>query len=294
MESEAKTIWQNQQKNIALQLGATKERHGVVSLTTGESHPNAVREPYFLMNIYRVLADKKLWTIARDEPFTADWREDGLTLHWQPGETLPLEMRADYRVEDNGDLTLDFWVRAARDLEDLEISVSSYFDFAYEPYGVLDIVSQDEQRQLQPQLWKAEDQTFVRGHYIHLPRDDKGTLLRLDGRWNNAEGKTIAPAVYGPQFAWPVAVMAAPNLKNENGEQGVTIVQNATRAACAAISLTYSSDNEKDSIRNHNATYFSLFGESLKSGEERQATLRQSVLRGAPTLENIEAAMLQS
>jgi hypothetical protein len=276
-----------------LKLGATKERHGVVSLTTGENQPNVVREPYFLMNIYRVLADKKLQTIARDEPFETERREDGLTLHWQPTETLPLEMRAVYTIENSGNLTLDFWIRAARDLEDLEISVSSYFDFAYEPFGVLDIVSQDELRQSQPVLWKAEDQPFVRGYYIHLPRDDKGSLLRMDGRWNGDNGKTIAPAVYGPQFAWPVAVMAAPNLENEIGERGITIVQSTTREVCAAISLTYSSDNEKDNIRNHNATYFSLFGENLKSGEERAATIRQTVLRGAPTLEKIEAAMLK-
>ncbi len=274
-----------------IELAATKERHGVVSLTTGENHPEVVRDPYFLMNIYRVLADKKLQTVARDEPFTSEKRDDGLTLHWQANETLPLEMRAVYTIENDTTLTLDFWVRAARDLEDLEISISSYFDFAYEPFGVLDIVSQDEARQSQPVLWKAEDQPFVRGHYIHLPRDDKGTLLRLDGRWNGDNGKTIAPAVYGPEFAWPVAVMAAQNLENENGEEGVFIVQSTAREVCAAISLTYSSENEKDNIRNHNATYFSLFGESLKSGEERQATIRQTLLHGTPTLENIEAAM---
>ena len=273
-----------------LELGATKERHGVVSLTTGEGHPNVVRELYFLMNVYRVLADKKLHAIARDEPFETQRRENGMTLHWQANETLPLEMRADYCMESDGDLTLDFWVRAARDVEDLEISVSSYFDFAYEPFGVLDIVSQDDERKSQPILWKAEDQAFVRGHYIHLPRDDKGTLLRLDGRWNDDNGKTIAPAVYGPQFAMPVAVMAAPNLVNGNDETGITIVQSTTREVCAAISLTYSSDNQKDNIRNHNATYFSLFGESLKAGEERTATIRQTVLHGAPTLEKIEAA----
>ena len=281
-------------KNLNLKLGATKEKHGVISLTTGENQPEVVRDPYFLLNIYRVLADKKLQTVARDEPFTSEEREDGLTLHWQANETLPLEMRAAYTVENDATTTLDFWIRAARDLEDLEISVSSYFDFAYEPYGVLDIISQDEARKSQPVLWKSEDQTFVRGHYIHLPRDDKATLLRLDGRWNGENGKTIAPAVYGPEFAWPVAVMAAPNLKNENGEDGVFIVQSTTRDVCAAVSLTYSSDNEQDNIRNHNATYFSLFGESLKSGEERQTTIRQTVLRGTPTLENIEAAMLQS
>lgn len=294
MATEENKTWHNEQKNIGLKLGATKERHGVVSLSTGENQPEVVRDPYFLMNIYRVLADKKLWTVARDEPFTTEQREDGITLHWQSNETLPLEMRAVYTVEKSGDLTLNFWVRAARGLEGLEISVSSYFDFAYEPFGVLDIVSQDDARQSQPILWKAEDQTFVRGHYIHLPRDDKGTLLRLDGRWNDDNGKTIAPAVYGPEYAWPVAVMAAQNLENENDDSGVFVVQSTTREVCAAISLTYSSDNEKDNIRNHNATYFSLFGESLKIGEERQATICQTVLRGKPTLENIEAAMLKA
>jgi len=286
--------WKNEKKGIGVELGATRERHGVVSLTTGAHQPNVVREPYFLLNIYRVLADRKLWTIARSEPFTTEWRDDGMALRWQPNETLPLEMRAAYTFDEGGGLTLDFWVRAARELEDLEISVSSYFDFAYEPFGVLNIVTQDEARRAQPVLWKAEDQVFVRGHYIHLPRDDKGALLRMDGRWNNADGKCIAPAVYGPQFAWPVAVMAAPNLENADDETGNFIVQSTTRESCVAISLTYSSDNEKDSIRNHNATYFSLFGESLKRGEERNATLRQTVLRGTPTLEKIEAALRKS
>lgn len=272
----------NPQQGFSLTLDGTPKRHGIVSLTTAPSHPNAVREPYFLLNVYRVLADGKLWTVARDEPFTVEPRENGQILHWQPTATLPVEMRAAYQVQDDDSLTLELWVRAAADLARFEISVSSYFDFAYEPYGVIDLDVQDGSHQKQPALWKAEDQPFVRGHYIHLSRDDQGTMTRMDGRWNNEAGQCIAPAVYGPHYGQPAAVMAA----SFEGEP-ITIVQSAQRESCDGISLTYSSENTSDNIRNHNALYFSLFGEDLSSGDERTAVLRQSVLREVPGIENV-------
>ncbi len=277
--------FQNTQPGYSLQLDGTPKRHGIVSLTTGESHPNAVREPYFLLNIYRVLADGKLWTVARDEPFTVETQENGMVLHWQPTDTLPVEMRATYQVQHDGSLTLELWVRAAADLARFEISVSSYFDFAYEPYGVLNLGQQDGSKQAQLALWKAEDQPFVRGHYIHLSRDDQGTLTRMDGRWNNEAGQSIAPAVYGPNYGQPIAAMAA-----EFEGETVTIVQSAQRETCDGISLTYSSENTSDNIRNHNALYFSLFGDDLRSGDERTALVRQSIVRETPNIENVMAA----
>lgn len=277
----------NLSSGISLQLDGTPKRHGIVSLTTADSHPNAVREPYFLMNIYRVLADGKLWTVARDEPFTTEPQENGLALHWKPTDTLPVEMRATYVVQQDSSLTLELWVRAMQDLARFEISVSSYFDFAYEPYGVLDLGQQDGTKQKQLALWKAEDQPFVRGHYIHLSRDDQGTMTRMDGRWNNEAGISIAPAVYGPHYGQPVAAMAA-----ELDGETITIVQSGLRESCDGISLTYSSSNTSDNIRNHNALYFSLFGEDLKAGDQRTALLSQSILRESPSIENVLAAAL--
>ena len=223
-------IFRSSQQGTSLQLDATPQRHGVVSLTTGDNHPNAVREPYLLMNIYRVLADGKLWTVARQEPFTAEPQDNGLALHWQPTATLPVEMRATYRIEEDAALELQLWVRAARDLARFEISVSSYFDFAYQPYGVLGLDLQDGSRQKQPTLWKAQDQPFVHGHYIHLSRDDQAAITRMDGRWNNDAGKSIAPAVYGPHYGQPVAAMAA-----RFPDETVTIVQSAQRNAVPTL-----------------------------------------------------------
>jgi len=275
------STWQDHKRGISVKLDGGEKRHGIVSLTTGDGQPDIVREPYFLMNIYRVLADGKLWTVARGEPFTTDWHGDGMTLHWNPTATLPAELRASYVVEDDATVTLHFRVRAVRDLARLEVSVGSYFDFSYEPYAVLSVDPQDGTRQRQPVLWKAEDQDLVRGHYIHLPRDDQGSITRMDGRWNSPEtGKSIAPAVYGPEYCWPLAVMASK-------EHQVYVVQSTLRDACDGISITYSSDNVKDNIRNHNATYFSLFGEDLKQGEERETVVRQAILQGAPNLEDI-------
>jgi len=275
------STWQDQKRGISVKLDGDEKRHGIVSLTTGDGQPDIVRDPYFLMNIYRVLADGKLWTIARGEPFTTDWHGDGMTLHWNPTATLPAELRASYVVEDDATVTLRFRVRAVRDLKQFEVSVGSYFDFSYEPYAVLSLDPQNGSRLRQPVLWKAEDQDFVRGHYIHLPRDDQGSITRMDGRWNSPEtGKSIAPAVYGPEYGWPVAVMASK-------EQQIYVVQSTSRDVCDGISITYSSDNVKDNIRNHNATYFSLFGEDLKQGDEREAVIRQHILNGAPSQEKI-------
>lgn len=279
------STWKDHQRGFEIKLDGDEKRHGIVSLTTGKGQPNMVRDPYFLLNIYRVLADGKLWTVARSEPFTTDWHTNGVTLHWNPTATLPAELRASYVVEDDASVTLRFRVRAVRDLARFEISVGSYFDFSYEPYAVLSINPQDGTHVRQPVLWKAEDQAFVRGHYIHLPRDDQGSITRMDGRWNNPEtGKTIAPAVYGPEYGEPVAVMAS-------AEHQIYVVQSTSREVCDAISITYSSDNTNDNIRNHNATYFSLFGEDLKQGDEREATIRQSILQGQPTLEKIREIM---
>jgi hypothetical protein len=73
-------------------------------------------------------------------------------------------------------------------------------------------------------------------------------------------------------------------------EHQIYVVQSTSRDVCDGISITYSSDNVKDNIRNHNATYFSLFGEDLKQGDEREAVIRQVILNGVPNLEDIARA----
>ncbi len=276
-----------------IQLGDNTERHGVIELVTGPDHPNAVRN-HFLMNLYRLFSAGKCWTIPRKEPFESHKTDTCLTLEWQPTATLPVSMRATYEIQNSGaDLELKIHVQAEQDLPSFEVLTSSYFHLDYEPYCILALPDHQNKNahSITPQLWRVEDHAYLHGLYTHIKRDENAITTRLDGRWNNPDGSSIAPASYGANYAWPVNVMANPHLKNTNGEDGIFIVQSAERAACDSVLMTYRGDAQQDHIADHNATYLSLFCRDLAKGEQAEVKVHQAVRCGPPTAEAIRAAI---
>lgn len=258
-------------------LGADREKHGLVSYRKQGIGFDLVREPYFALNLYRIMNGGCLSGIARTEPFRIESESaNKLVLHWEPTPTNPCRMEAVYEIIDAATIDLTISIEAASPLSKHELSISSYFDFTLEPYAVLpswpaktgdgDMV-----------LHKVEDHPLIRGHYVFLPRDNEAGHTLLDGRWiNEKTGKPIAHFVTGPFYGRPIAIMS-----NED----VHVVQMADPSECSAVGITYSSLNEEDSIRKHNALYFTLFGSDLQQGERRTAVMRQVVLSGKPTLE---------
>ncbi|RKN85681.1 hypothetical protein [Paenibacillus ginsengarvi] len=274
---------QAEQKRIPLRagqtelvLGADKERHGLVSMRLPGTGFDIVREPYYALNLYRIMYDRRLQGIARYEPFTVrELSERGVTLHFTPTEVNPCEMEAVYEIKDDSTIDLTVTVEAFRPASKFEITVSSYFDFALEPYIVFpNWPGRTDSADML--LHKVEDHPLIKGHYVYFPRDNEAGHTRLDGRWlNEKTGLPIAPFVTGPFYGKPVALMS---------DGAVSIVQMADPDECAAIGTTYSSAEDADSIRRHNALYFTLFGADLRTGERRTARLRQHVLTGRPEL----------
>src|SRR5690606_7904311 len=120
---------------------------------------------------------------------------------------------------------------------------------------------------------------YIKGHYLYFPRDSQAAATRLDGRWMNRKtGQPIAPFVTGPCYGKPIGIMATDKL---------ALVQMADPDTCGAIGITYSSDEENDSIRRHNAVYITLFGEDLEPGEKRQGRIRQKLIKGKVELGSV-------
>lgn len=259
-------------------LGADKEKHGLASLRRPEVGFDLVREPYFALNLYRIMFDRKLQGIARYEPIRVKAQsERGIVLEWEPTEVNPCRMEAVYEIVDEATIDLTISIEAAKAMSKYEISVSSYFDFAMEPYAIIPKwpARTDSADML---LHKVEDHPLIKGHYVTLPRDNEAGYTRMDGRWlNEKTGLPIAPFVTGPFYGRAVAIMGTGDLH---------VVQMADPAECGAIGVTYSSPEENDSIRKHNALYFTLFGGDLAPGDIKTARMRQVTLAGEATIEN--------
>ncbi|MDF2725928.1 MAG: hypothetical protein K0Q59_5606, partial [Paenibacillus sp.] len=190
-------------------LGADKEKHGLVSYSKPGVGFDLVREPYYVLNLYRIMFDRRLNGIARYEPFTIQEQSPNrLVLHWEPTEVNPCVMEAAYTIVDETTIDLTVTVEAAvRPLSNYELSISSYFDFSLEPYAVLpNWPAKTEDSDLV--LHKMEDHPLIRGHYVYLPRENEGGHSLLDGRWmNEKNGKPIAHFVTGPFYGRPVAMI---------------------------------------------------------------------------------------
>jgi hypothetical protein len=264
--------------NTELTLGADSGKHGLTSVKIGGQPFDLIRSPYFGLNLYRIMYGGRLRGYARTEPFRVKAEaENGITLAWQSTRANPCRLEATYTVLDEFTVELAVSLEALEYLPNYELSVSTYFDFALEPYALIPPwPGKTDNADLR--LLKLEDHPLVKGHYIYFPRDSKAAATLFDGRWIDGNtGRPIAHFVSGPCYGRPIGIMASNEL---------TAVQMADPATCSAISITYASD-ETDSIRHHNAVYFTLFGCDLEPGDSKTARIRQTVLPGSPDKERI-------
>lgn len=253
-------------------LAADSQRHGIVALQTGKSPLNLIREPYYGLNVYRLMSSGQLMAIARSEPFqVTEATEQRMVLDWQSTSAHPVKLNAAYELVD--ETTIDFTLSAValQPLEGYEISICTYFDFSMEPYTVI-ADKQPGHSEGALQLFKVEDHPYVKGYYVCFPRDARTAHMRTDGRWrDNNTGNMIAHHVIGPYYGKPIAIMA-------NKEH--YIVQMTDSTHCNGIDTTYSSDDKKDHIMLHNALYFNCFGDHFQKGERRATRIRQVLCQG--------------
>lgn len=259
-------------------FGADQQKHGIVSLKMGDSPLEYIRDPYYGLNVYRLMSGGRLMAIARTEPFKVQESSDSsLTLDWEPTEAHPVKISVTYKISESiVDFTLHSETLAA--LTNYEISICTYFDFSLEPYAIIGRRPHSSEA-ADLQLLKVEDHPYIKGYYVCFPRDAYTTHIRTDGRWRNeSTGQMIAHHVIGPYYGRPVAIMA-----NEDSY----VVQMADSRYCNGIDTTYSSLDQKDNIMLHNALYFNLFGEDMQPGDRRTARMRQVLCKGKVDFEKV-------
>lgn len=259
-------------------LAADSKRHGVVAIQPEGTAVNLIREPYFGLNVYRLLNEGQLMAIARAEPFqVAERTSTLLSLDWETTTAHPVKLDVSYELKDAATIDFKLSATAQQALQSYEISISSYFDFSMEPYAVISAKAPGtDGEQL---LLKVEDHPYIKGYYVCFPRDARTAHLRTDGRWRDGRtGQMIAHHVFGPYYGLPIAIMA---------NQDHYIVQMSEATHCNGIDTTYSSEDKKDNIMLHNALYFNLFGDSFQAGEQRTARIRQVLCQGEVNLEKI-------
>ncbi|MBP1994205.1 hypothetical protein [Paenibacillus eucommiae] len=260
-------------------LGADQQRHGIVSLQMQEISGELIREPYFGLNVYRLMSSGKLMGVARYEPFrVTSFASNRLVLEWEAQDAHPCNMVATYEAINESVLDFTLSVEALQQLESYEVSISSYFDFSWEPFAVISSWP-GKNDDADMRLIKMEDHPYIKGYYFCLPRDQKAAHIRTDGRWADAAtGQMIAHHVIGPCYGRPIAIMAS--------QEGY-VVQMTDPEHCLAIDVTYASPDTEDDIMKHNATYLNLFGENLQPGDKRSARIRQVLCKGEVNLSDV-------
>jgi hypothetical protein len=211
---------------------------------------------------YRVFTTgKRFGNAARDWPTTTRLLDDGaVEVRWPAGKENPLEITGVYRLAAADTLDLELTVRPQLDLPDFELFMSSYFTRSFrasvylKPQGLL---------VQKPRFVPVDRGKDDKGGYVMFPRDDKALDMIRDGRW-----KIPPNPVDWDARRW----LAAPLVVRRDAGADITAVMMCPPDDCFAVSSPWNPSMPDGG--GYRSLYLSLFGRSLKTGQEARARCR--------------------
>jgi hypothetical protein len=240
-------------------LSPRGEQHGITHLSARKNNKEIVREDLFILNFFRALGIGRPLSVLR-EGITGHQINSGIRVFSEPTSEHPVSIIGQYRVIESDKIDLEITATAKEPILGYEVFISSYFAYESNPaYYPRRPYSEREAYWISP-----VSANLYRGAYLAFPRDSRCAARIMDGRFQSAE------LVICPKFAAPMAAMRDPETKI-----GVLLMAEPER--CTAVYGTYAPNGAFDNITSHNAIYFSLFGEDLKTGEVVSARLRAVV-----------------
>ena len=225
-----------------------------------------------LLGYYRVFTAKHRYGAgAWDWPSQARLLPDGsVEVVWPAAADRPFELKAVYRWRDPMTLDLETMVKAQQDLPAFEVFLASYFQESFT--NSLVYVKENPEGGNRPGFLAAKKSL---GDWQMFPRDPAAVAIIKDGRWlidpNPVDWRVL------PALGLPLGM-------RRESRAGVTAVLMAPPADCFALATPYETEG-------HVSMYLSLFGRTVKAGE--QAGARARLVVDSPVTDNQAVELYQ-
>ncbi len=256
------------------ELGKGFGRHGLRNmsykghdLNAPESAVGAKRRHQGLLNLYRVYSATETFGALRDDAAQVTQLKNGARLTWPASETRPVDISATWTL--TGPAQIDVYLEATptRDITNFEILPATYLPVEFEKFTYLDNAKAPAASTLRPPANEADVLKYPFYPLSEADRPAQEQSGRIHSSWKWA---TIIPDDYA---TLPIVY---------GGNEEVQVVQFANpesvSAVCATPKPTTGSPEEWNSVGQHSALYFSLFGRDVAAGETVTARIRLNVI----------------
>ncbi|MEM8955047.1 MAG: hypothetical protein AAGD22_12925 [Verrucomicrobiota bacterium] len=257
-------------------LGKGYGKHGVrglVHVPTGsdlsapEGPVGAKRRHQGMVNLYRVYGEGETFGSLRDDQAEVERLTDGLRLNWRSTEERPVEVTASWRVTGPGQIDVEMVAMPERAIENFEILPATYVDVLMEKGMYAEGEGEGEVT-----ILRQMDTPGERPQYPFFPLgEDARAMQEKSGRM-------------GSSWIWPsyvhAGVAALPIIFAESEDVEIVLMGDpeAVSAVCVTPKPEAGEPEEWNSVGQHSALYFSLFGRDVEAGEECRARMRLVVL----------------
>ncbi len=255
-------------------LGRGFGKHGIRGLTY-KGHDLSAPEPPVggkrkhqgVLNLYRVYSSTESFGSLRDDQAQLERLDDGVRLTWPASEGRPVTISGTWRI--TGPAHFDLFVEATptKPISNFEILPAVYLAVHMGKFIYLDGDNGSMIHAL-----RSERQTGDPLHYAFYPLGEKARpaqensgRIHSDWKWKTVVPKerAVLPIVFAGDETVQVVLM---------GEA------NSISAVCATPLPTTGSPEEWNSVEQHSALYFSVFGHDVEPGNTYIARMRLQVI----------------
>ncbi|NRB75359.1 MAG: lactonase family protein [Verrucomicrobiales bacterium] len=285
------TVWQNDGEFDALyfkttvltgtfiahdhrDLGKGYGRHGFrdmtykgIDLNAPEGPVGAKRRHQGLLNLYRIYGVNETFGALRNDEAEVVPQEDGARLTWPASEARPIAISATYTISGQSQIDVLLEATPTRDIKNFEILPATYLPVEWEKFVYLQGESAPEPTLLRPSGNEDDDLKYPFYSMSKSDRDAQEKSGRTTSTW---QWKSILPE---PLAALPIVFC---------GDNKVQVIQfaapDSVSAVCATPKPEAGDPEEWNSVGQHSALYFSLFGRDVKAGETVSSKIRLLVI----------------
>ena len=261
-----------------IRAGHALPHHGLTRLRHKKSGAEFAHPDWSMLNIFRIMgvdpgAEGDLGGDLgqpRSEEHEIDVSDGALTLHWPSIPKRKADVRLKYEVgEDHIDVTAS--VRAEAEYGRFDLLLSSYNNPEINPYVFLardkfELTDVPGKFKDEPELVRATMHDMIRGGVLIFPRDPAAARVFADGRWD-------AVARFSPVRRYKLPLMF-----HRAAGGGAAAVWMTSPDTCFAMGTGYDSPDPADRFTFNNPSYFSLFGEDVRAGDELSARTRLTIV----------------
>ena len=256
------------------ELGKGFGRHGFrnmsykgIDLNAPEGPIGARRRHQGLLNLYRVYGVGETFGSLRDDEAQVHPQENGARLTWPASKARPADITATYTLTGQSQIDVIVEATPTREIKNFEILPATYLPVEWEKYVYLQDGDCSSLTLLRPPGNKEDDIKYPFYPMSETDRIAQEQSGRITSSW---AWKTILPDGYA---ALPIVFA---------GNDQIQVIQFTNPESVSAVCATPKPESrdpaEWNSVGQHSALYFSLFGRDVAAGETVTARIRLRVI----------------